>query len=69
MKKYIRPVTGIDPLAWDAGCVNFGEVECSHQEAVDFMRNHAEVTLPRRFKTVVTTSAGDPLDRVGPKMG
>jgi len=27
------------------------------------MRKHAEVTLPRRFRTVVTTSAGYPLDR------
>src|SRR4030065_1479227 len=27
------------------------------------MRKHAEVTLPRRFKTIVTTSAGYPLDR------
>jgi len=45
------------------GFVNFGAVEASHQEAVEFMRKHAEVTLPRRFKTVVTTSAGYPLDR------
>jgi len=45
------------------GFVNFGGVEASHQEAVEFMRKHAEVTLPRRFKTVVTTSAGYPLDR------
>ena len=44
------------------GFVNFGEVEESHREAVDFMRKHAEVTLPRRFKTIVTTSAGYPLD-------
>jgi len=45
------------------GFVNFGEVEASHREAVEFMRKHAEVTLPRRFKTIVTTSAGYPLDR------
>ena len=45
------------------GFVNFGEVEASHREAVEFMRKHAEVTLPRRFRTVVTTSAGYPLDR------
>ncbi len=45
------------------GFVNFGEIEASHREAVEFMRKHAEVTLPRRFKTVVTTSAGYPLDR------
>jgi nickel-dependent lactate racemase len=45
------------------GFVNFGPVEQSHLEAVAFMRNHAEVTSPRRFKTVVTTSAGYPLDK------
>ena len=44
------------------GFVNFGEVEESHREAVDFMRKHAEVSLPRRFKTIVTTTAGYPLD-------
>ncbi len=44
------------------GFVNFGEVEESHLQAVQFMRKHAEVSLPRRFKTIVTTSAGHPLD-------
>ncbi|MBW1862993.1 MAG: nickel-dependent lactate racemase [Deltaproteobacteria bacterium] len=45
------------------GFVNFGQIEASHLEAVDFMRNYAEVSIPRRFKTIVTTSAGYPLDR------
>lgn len=44
------------------GFVNFGEVEQSHREAVEFIRKHAEVSLPRRFRTVVTTGAGYPLD-------
>jgi nickel-dependent lactate racemase len=44
------------------GFVNFGEVEESHREAVDFMRKHAEVSIPRRFKTIVTSCAGYPLD-------
>ena len=44
------------------GFVNFGGIEASHAEAVAFMRKHAEVTLPRRYNTVVTTSAGYPLD-------
>jgi len=44
------------------GFVNFGDIESSHEDAVAFMRRHAEVTLPRRFRTVVTTSAGYPLD-------
>ena len=45
------------------GFVNFGQIEASHLEAVGFMRNYAEVSMPRRFKTVVTTSAGYPLDK------
>jgi len=45
------------------GFVNFGEVETSHLEAVAFMRKYAEVRIPRRFKTIVTTSAGYPLDK------
>lgn len=45
------------------GFVNFGEVEASHALAVGFMRKHAEIRIPRRFKTVLTTSAGHPLDK------
>jgi len=44
------------------GFVCFGEVEKSHLQAVEFMRSHAEVRLPRRFKTVLTSGAGYPLD-------
>ncbi|MFH1488147.1 MAG: nickel-dependent lactate racemase [Pseudomonadota bacterium] len=45
------------------GFVNFGEIETSHLRAVEFMRKYAEVSVPRRFKTIVTTSAGYPLDK------
>ncbi|MGE5256641.1 MAG: nickel-dependent lactate racemase [Hyphomicrobiales bacterium] len=45
------------------GFVNFGPIEPSHLEAVAFMRNYGEVPCPRRFKTVVTSSAGYPLDK------
>jgi nickel-dependent lactate racemase len=45
------------------GFVNFGPIEPSHLEAVAFMRPYGEVPVPRRFKTVVTTSAGYPLDK------
>jgi nickel-dependent lactate racemase len=45
------------------GFVNFGAIEASHLLAVDFMRNHAEVRFSGRFRTVVTTSAGYPLDK------
>lgn len=45
------------------GFVNFGEVEASHAQAVEFMRKYAEIRIKRRFKTIVTTSAGYPLDK------
>ncbi len=45
------------------GFVNSGEVEASHALAIAFMRKHAEIRIPRRFKTIVTTSAGYPLDK------
>lgn len=43
--------------------VNFGEIIESHLEAVDQVRAFAEVPVPERFKTVVTTAAGYPLDK------
>ena len=43
--------------------VNFGECRESHLDAVAFVRRYAEVTLPRRFATVVTSAAGYPLDK------
>jgi nickel-dependent lactate racemase len=43
--------------------VNYGEVVESHVEAVRFIRDYAQVALPRRFHTVVTSAAGYPLDK------
>ena len=43
--------------------VNFGEVIASHLAAVDFVTGATRVTVPRRFKTVVTSAAGYPLDK------
>ena len=43
--------------------VNFGDCRASHLEAVDFVRRFAEVALPGRFATVVTSAAGYPLDK------
>ncbi len=65
----VRTIGGIVSLnvvideARRMGFVNFGEIDASHLEAVAFMRNHAEVAVPRRFKTILTTSAGYPLDK------
>ncbi len=43
--------------------VNAGEVVASHREAVAFVERYAIVGVPRRFRTVVTSAAGHPLDR------
>ncbi|MEO7190184.1 MAG: nickel-dependent lactate racemase [Vicinamibacterales bacterium] len=43
--------------------VNFGDVVESHRDAVEFARRFTQVAVPRRFKTVVTSAAGHPLDR------
>jgi nickel-dependent lactate racemase len=43
--------------------VTFGEVIASHLLAVDYVRGAMEVRVPRKFKTVVTSCAGYPLDK------
>jgi lactate racemase len=43
--------------------VNFGEIIESHMAAVDFIRKYSEVPVPRRFHTVLTSTAGYPLDK------
>jgi nickel-dependent lactate racemase len=42
---------------------NFGDIEASHLAAVAFVRPYAEIPMNRRFRTVITSSAGYPLDR------
>ncbi len=43
--------------------VNYGEIVASHLQAVEFIRGFAQVPVARRFKTVVTSAAGYPLDK------
>lgn len=43
--------------------VNFGNLLESHDEAVAFVRPYAEVPVVRKFKTVITSAAGYPLDK------
>ncbi len=43
--------------------ITFGEIIASHLAAVDFIASATRVEVPQRFKTVVTTSAGYPLDK------
>lgn len=43
--------------------VNFGEVNLSHLAAVDFIATATAVPVTRRFHTILTSSAGYPLDK------
>ena len=43
--------------------VNFGAIEESHLDAVSFVRPYAEIPVEKKFKTVVTSAAGYPLDK------
>lgn len=43
--------------------VSFGEIIESHMRAVSFARESCEVKVGRKFKTVLTSSAGYPLDK------
>jgi nickel-dependent lactate racemase len=43
--------------------INFGEVLESHTEAVSFAGQYCRVAVPRKYQTVLTSSAGYPLDK------
>ncbi|MEM7258841.1 MAG: nickel-dependent lactate racemase [Pseudomonadota bacterium] len=43
--------------------LSFGEIIESHLQAVEFARQSCEVSVGRKFKTVLTSSAGYPLDK------
>jgi nickel-dependent lactate racemase len=43
--------------------VTFGEVIASHLAAVDFVADSTRVPVGRRFRTLLTSSAGHPLDK------
>lgn len=47
----------------DLVCVTFGEIIASHLAAVDFVSESTQVDVGRKFSTVVTSSAGYPLDK------
>lgn len=47
----------------DLACVTFGEIIESHLAAVEFVSGATRVPVGRRFHTVVTSSAGYPLDK------
>lgn len=43
--------------------VNFGEIKQSHLLAVEYTQPFAEVFLPQKYQTIITSSAGYPLDK------
>ena len=43
--------------------VNFGEIGASHLEAVVYMRRYAEIPVPTKYRTVITSGGGYPLDK------
>jgi nickel-dependent lactate racemase len=47
----------------DLTFVNFGEINASHLKAVEFITSATSVPVSRRFHTVITSSAGYPLDK------
>jgi lactate racemase len=47
----------------DLVCVTFGEIIESHMAAVDFVTASTRIGMRRRYKTIVTSAAGHPLDK------
>lgn len=43
--------------------VSFGHILDSHMAAVNYVRKYAEVPIPFKFKTIISSSAGYPLDK------
>lgn len=62
----LRDVYGLNTVIdddRDLAYINFGEIVASHAAAVEFANGVIRVPVRRRFKTVVTSSAGHPLDK------
>jgi nickel-dependent lactate racemase len=47
----------------DLSYISFGEVIASHLAAVDFVQDATRIKVGRKFNTIVTSSAGYPLDK------
>ena len=45
------------------GKVTFGAIEASHLEAVTFMKKYAEIQIDQKFRTIITSAGGYPLDK------
>ncbi|MFH2093767.1 MAG: nickel-dependent lactate racemase [Pseudomonadota bacterium] len=45
------------------GKVTFGAIEPSHLEAVRFLKQYGEIDVDKKFRTIVTSAGGYPLDK------
>lgn len=66
VEKLQAPVLGLNTVIDEhrnLAYISFGEIIESHLQAVAFARQSCEVKVGRKFKTVVTSSAGYPLDK------
>jgi lactate racemase len=64
--RMLGPVLSADVVIDEArrlSFISFGEVVQSHALAVAFVERYARVPVSRRFRTVVTSAAGYPLDK------
>ena len=64
--RMLGPVWGLNTVIdeeRDLVFVSFGDIIESHMVAVKFVRSAAVIPVGRKFKTVVTSSAGHPLDK------
>ena len=64
--RMLGDVYAVNTVIDDERClsfVNFGEIVASHAEAVAYADRFLTVPVPRRFRTVVTSAAGYPLDQ------
>lgn len=43
--------------------VTFGEIEAGHSEAIEYMRRYAEIPVTGKYRTVITSGGGYPLDK------
>jgi len=63
----LSPVMAVNAVIDDRRQVtflNYGEIEPSHLEAVDFLRAYVEIAVPQKFSAVVTSAGGYPLDKI-----
>ncbi|MAI35797.1 MAG: hypothetical protein CMM07_29525 [Rhodopirellula sp.] len=64
--KLIGGAMGLNTVLDEDRClsfINFGEILTSHDQAIEFVQQYCQVEVPRKYRTVVTTASGYPLDK------